>query len=115
MWTCRSSRQGKDFLTCVKCTTDSLSNLHDPDQVSRGGPFLLKKNGSWGTIFPLKILVQGTKIFRSKIPVTVEINGTVNFIRYIYEDLFAKGPDNFGQTGSLKHKISIGDARPIRQ
>jgi len=32
-----------------------------------------------------------------------------------YEDLFAKGPDDFGRTGSLKHKISTGDAQPIRQ
>jgi len=31
------------------------------------------------------------------------------------EDLFAKGPDDFGQTGSLKHKISTGDAQPICQ
>ena len=29
-----------------------------------------RKNGSWGTIFPLKISVRGTKIFRTKIPVT---------------------------------------------
>jgi len=39
----RSSRQGKVFLTCIKCTTDCLSNLHDSDQISRGGQFLLKK------------------------------------------------------------------------
>jgi len=40
VWTCRSSRQGKDFLTCIKCTTDCL---HDLDQISRGGPFIPKK------------------------------------------------------------------------
>ena len=60
-WTCRSSRQGKDFLTCIKCITDCLSNLHDSDQIS-----------TWGTIFPPKISVRGTKIFRTKIPVTAQ-------------------------------------------
>jgi len=29
-----------------------------------------QKNGSWGTIFALKISVRGTEIFRTKIPVT---------------------------------------------
>ena len=43
VWKCRSSRQGKDFLTCIKCTRDCISNLHNPDQISRGGPFLPKK------------------------------------------------------------------------
>jgi len=43
MWKCRSSRQGKDFLTCIKCTRDCLSNLHNPNQISRGGPFLPEK------------------------------------------------------------------------
>jgi len=43
VWKCRSSRHGKDFLTCIKCTRDCLSNLHNPDQVSMGGPFLPKK------------------------------------------------------------------------
>jgi len=41
VWNCRSSRQGKDFLTCI--TTDCLSNLHDLDQISRNGSFLPKK------------------------------------------------------------------------
>jgi len=61
----------KTSLHVLKCTTDCLSNLYNPDQISRGGPFLPKKNGSLGTIFPLKISVQGTNIFRTKIPVTV--------------------------------------------
>jgi len=32
-----------------------------------------QKNGSWGTIFPLKILVWGSKIFRTKILVTGQV------------------------------------------
>jgi len=47
----------------------TVSNLHDLDQISRGGPFL-QKSGSWETIFSMKISVRETKIFRTKIPVT---------------------------------------------
>jgi len=36
-----------------------------------GAENFYRKNGSWGTIFLLKISVRGTKIFRTKIPVTV--------------------------------------------
>ena len=35
-----------------------------------GADHFYRKNGSWGTIFPPKFLVWGTKIFRTKIPVT---------------------------------------------
>jgi len=35
-----------------------------------GADHFYRKNVSWGTIFPLKISVRGTKIFRTKIPVT---------------------------------------------
>ena len=71
VWKCRSSRQGKYFLTCIKCTTDFLSNLHDPLTKFPGVDHFYRKSGSWGTIFPLKMSVQGTKIFRTKISVTV--------------------------------------------
>ena len=37
-----------------------------------GTDHFYRKNGSWGTIFPPKISVRGTKIFRTKIPVTVQ-------------------------------------------
>ena len=32
-----------------------------------------------------------------------------------YADLFATGPDDFGQTGRLQHKINTGNAQPIQQ
>jgi len=35
-----------------------------------GADHFYQKNGSWGTIFPLKISVQGTKILRTKTLVT---------------------------------------------
>jgi len=49
--------------------TDYLSNLHNLDQIP-GADHFYRRNGSWGTIFPLKISVRGNKIFRTKIPVT---------------------------------------------
>jgi len=76
VWKCRSSRQGKDFLTCIQYTTDWLSNLHDPDQISRGMTTFTEKNGSQGTIFPLKISVRGTQTFRTKIPAKIPVHCT---------------------------------------
>jgi len=38
-----------------------------------GAEYFYRKNGSWETIFPLKISVWGTKIFRTKIPVTAQM------------------------------------------
>ena len=32
-----------------------------------------------------------------------------------YHDLFAKGPDDFGRTGKIKHRINMGESPPIRQ
>ena len=32
-----------------------------------------------------------------------------------YADLFATGPDDFGRTGRLQHRINTGNAQPIRQ
>ena len=32
-----------------------------------------------------------------------------------FSDLFAKGPDDFGRTGRIKHTINTGKAHPVRQ
>ena len=42
-----------------------------------GADHFYRKNGSWGTIFPMKILVRGTKILRTKIPVTDQMSPDV--------------------------------------
>ena len=59
----------KTFLTCIKGTRDCLSNLHNPDQISRGGPFLPKK---WvlGDHFSTENFGPGDQNFRTKIPAT---------------------------------------------
>ena len=75
VWKCGSSRQGKDFLTCIQCTTDCLSNLHDPDQISRGVTTFTDKM-TRSSIFPLKISVRGTQTFRTKIPVKTPVHCT---------------------------------------
>ena len=32
-----------------------------------------------------------------------------------FSDLFAKGPEDFGRTGKIKHRINTGEAQPVRQ
>jgi len=65
------------------CSTNCLSICMTQTKFP-GVDHFYRKSGSWGTIFPQKILVWGTKIFRTKIPVTVQIHQSDYSLRGIH-------------------------------
>jgi len=51
VWKCRSSRQGKDFLTCIKCTRDCLSTCETRTKFPGADHFSTENFGPGGPKF----------------------------------------------------------------